>query len=353
MENAPIGTADDSSAAAEETPSIGGVCELAIGLTAEDESALIQYWEQFGFDPGESGTLSAAQASRLYGVESGLRSIRLHHQDTDKGLLRLMVWEEPVNEGLGLSPLKVVGSRWGAMLSLDALNIANHAEDAIAAGLPVYYVPPQRNFINPPDPFQPFVQANPCIHEMVLIQPLTRQVIVQRHDYTRPFFGIINPESHFKASEFIHVGLVVTCSREQLNFYEQVLGLVDGANNAESQYGEATRRILELKGPEKGERMFNAYFTAPVSSPTNPPQLYSGNLTVLRFEGTLPNKLSHSRPGSLGVCLYTFRVRGIESYHQRVTASAATEVTQVCENEFGERSFSFVAPDGYFWTLLE
>ena len=335
-----------------ETASISGLYELAIGATVEDEASLIQYWRQFGFSVGQSGTLSATQANELYGVNSNLRSLRLHNQVTDRSLLRLMVWEEAVNEGLGLTPLKAVGSRWGTSLSLDVFNIANHAEDAIATGLPVYYVPPQRNLINRPAPFQPFIQANPCVHEMVLIQPLTRQVLFERHDYNRPNSGIVNPDSHFKGSEFVHAGLIVDCEPKKLDFYDQVLGLRRTVNNSESKYGEASRRILELKGPENGERMLNYYFTAPLTSTTDKPQIRSGNLEVLRFEGSVINKLAYSRPGSLGVCLYTMKVKDIESYHQRVSNSEATEVTKVYENEFGENSFSFIAPDGYFWTLI-
>ena len=126
-----------------ETYSISSLCELFISVTAADEAELIQYWQQFGFTVGESGTLSATQANQLYGVNSTLRSLRLHNQVTDKSLFRLMVWEQPVNEGLGLTPLKAVGSRWGTSLSLDVFNIANHAEDAIAGDLPVYYVHPR------------------------------------------------------------------------------------------------------------------------------------------------------------------------------------------------------------------
>ncbi|KST68938.1 hypothetical protein BC008_02725 [Mastigocoleus testarum BC008] len=264
-----------------------------------------------------------------------------------------MVWDKPVNEGLGLTPLKAVGSRWGTSLSLDVFNIANHTEDAIAAGLPVYYISPQRNLINRPKPFEPFLQANPCVHEMVLIQPFARQVLFERHDYYRPNSGIVNPDSHFKGSEFVHVGLVVDCEHEKLDFYDQVLGLRRVVNNSESEYGEASSRILELKGPENGERMLNYYFTSPPYSTADKPQIRSGNLEVLRFEcGDLPNKFNYSRPGCLGVCLYTMKVKDIQQYYQLVSSSKATEMTTVYENEFGEKSFSFVAPDGYFWTLI-
>ncbi len=57
-----------------ETPSISGLYELVIAATAEYESVLIQYWQQFGFTVGESGTLNAIQANQLYGINSSLRS---------------------------------------------------------------------------------------------------------------------------------------------------------------------------------------------------------------------------------------------------------------------------------------
>ena len=111
------------------------------------DQALTRRFEKFDFTV-QSGTLNATQANQLYAVNSSLRSLRLHNQVTDRSLLRLMVWKQPVNKGLGLTPLKAVGSLWGTSLSLDVFNIANHAEDAIAAGLPVYYVPPQWIFLD-------------------------------------------------------------------------------------------------------------------------------------------------------------------------------------------------------------
>ena len=50
--------------------------------------------------------------------------------------------------------------------------------------------------------------------------------------------------------------------------------------------------------------------------------------------------------------LYTYRVLGLEEYFNRIKASAAEKVTEIISNEFGEESFSFVAPDRYFWTLI-
>jgi uncharacterized glyoxalase superfamily protein PhnB len=59
-----------------------------------------------------------------------------------------------------------------------------------------------------------------------------------------------------------------------------------------------------------------------------------------------------AQPGSLGMCLYTYCVEEIKTYFEIICASNARNNTDIIKNEFGELSFSFVAPDGYFWTLI-
>jgi hypothetical protein len=51
--------------------------------------------------------------------------------------------------------------------------------------------------------------------------------------------------------------------------------------------------------------------------------------------------------------LYVYRVRGLAAYHAKVKASAAHRVSAIRRNEFGEASFSFTAPDGHVFNLLE
>jgi hypothetical protein len=115
--------------------SIEGIYEVCIGI--RDPIPLIQYWEQFGYRIGQIGELPKEAVNKLYGVNSSLRSIRLYHQDADHGLIRLMVWENPTNNGLKMGSMKVKGNRWATTLTADILNIANHVENAVAAGLPL------------------------------------------------------------------------------------------------------------------------------------------------------------------------------------------------------------------------
>lgn len=338
---------------AQET-SIGGVTEVGIG--AKDAEPLVKYFEGFGYRVGQTGEISASEAKKLYGVDSKLRSIRLLHQETDHGLIRLMIWEKPVNEGLQMSRMNVLGNRWGAMMTGDIYNLQNHAEEAVAQKLPVFLVEPQRAEIYKLEKRPaPFLENYAVVREMCLIQPLTRQIMFQRFGYNLPLYGKINETSFFKSSQITHFGMVVYLNRENLDFYDKVLGLlrVRDAKDFESTYeNPSSRAIFSLA---KNQKYGATDFDDPRSSATNPQNARSGRLKIIWFspDSNLENKFEYSKPGSLGYSLYTYRVKNIEKYHQKIKASRARNVTEIQKNEFGEKSFSFIAPDGYFWTILE
>jgi uncharacterized glyoxalase superfamily protein PhnB len=81
----------------------------------------------------------------------------------------------------------------------------------------------------------------------------------------------------------------------------------------------------------------------------------SGKLKCVRFAANarIDQRLDHSRPGCLGYSLYTWRARGLDALHRRVSAAGARQVRDITEDEFGQRSFGFNAPDGYPWVLIE
>ncbi|NEQ51845.1 MAG: VOC family protein [Leptolyngbya sp. SIO3F4] len=332
---------------------IQGIYEVCIGV--RDAQPLIQYWQQFGYTVGETGELVAADAERLYGMASALQSIRLHHQTADHGLIRLMVWDKPINEGLGMASMKALGNRWATSLTLDVTNLWNHAAEAEANGLPIRYGPPQWTVIYPTAQGQPFLDPLVGVREMLLLQPLTRQVMFERFNYTVPDYGQPHSESAFQASQMTHMGLVVQDdSQETLRFYDEVLGLLRVQDALESTYETARggRQIFEL---QPGERFWVTAFDDPRSSKTDWQAARSGRLYIVRFPEALelPDYAKRSRPGCLGISLYTYQVRGLKEYRDRIQSSSATKVTDIVTNEFGKQSFSFTAPDGYFWTLIK
>lgn len=334
--------------------SIEGIYEVCIGV--REPISAIQYWQQFGYRIGRVGEISAAVAQQLYGVSSALRSIRLYHQDADHGLIRLMVWENPTNEGLGMASMKLKGNRWATTLTADVLNILNHAEVAEAAGLPVKYTNPHWEMIYYKNSrITPFVDPPVGVREMLLLQPLTRQVLFERFNYTLPNYGNINQNAVFKTSQITHMGMVIQDdSKKTLRFYEEVLGLLRVRDDVETSYESsiAARQMFDL---EPGERFLVTAFDDPRSSQSNLQAARSGRLYIIRFPESiqLESRFEEAQPGSLGLCLYTYRVRGLNLYFEKVRVSQNQKVTDIVCNEFGEQSFSFVAPDGYSWALLE
>jgi catechol 2,3-dioxygenase-like lactoylglutathione lyase family enzyme len=336
------------------TPAITGIYEVAIGVPNLEVAT--EYWQQFGYHVGEAGSLSAGTAQALYQTNSVLRSVRLSHQVADHGLIRLMQWQQPRNEGLGLESMKVRGNRWATSMTADILTILNQAEEADRAGLSIRYSMPHWEIIyNKERKMRPFIDPAIGVREMLLLQPLTRQVLFQRFGYTLPNYGQINDDAAFKASQVTHMGMVVQDdSKKTLKFYEDVLGLLRVRDDVETTYESslAGRQIFDL---QPGEKFFVTAFDDPRSSVTDLQAARSGRLYIVRFPEaySLPSRFERAQPGCLGVSLYTYRVNDIAAYHARVQASSAQAVTEICNNEFGDRSFSFIAPDGYFWTLVE
>jgi catechol 2,3-dioxygenase-like lactoylglutathione lyase family enzyme len=334
--------------------SIGGIYEVCIGV--REPIAAIQYWQQFGYRIDRVGEISASVAQQLYGVNSDLRSIRLAHQNSDHGLIRLMVWEQPINDGLELRSMKVKGNRWATTLTADILNLLNHAQEANQAGLAVKYTSSHWEIIyNKERQSRPFIDPAIGVREMMLLQPLTRQVLFQRFGYTLPDYGQIDENSAFKTSQFTHIGMVIQDdSKETLKFYEEVLGLLRVRDDVETSYESslAGREIFDL---QPGEKFFVTAFDDPRSSATDFTAARSGRLYIIRFPDALQleSQFELAKPGCLGMCLYTYRVNGLDVYFDRIKASQAQNITDIISNEFGAKSFSFISPDGYFWNLLQ
>lgn len=342
-------------ARAEGTPEISGVHELVIGVRPGEVDDTVAFLGAYGYRVAEDGVLAASDAAALYGVESAVRGIRLRHQDADHGLYRLQVWSSPRNDGLGLAPMKVLGGRWGAAVTRDVYAIVNHVEDAVALDAPLVYVPPQRQVIYAAEgASKPFVDAVACVREMLLIRPRTRQILFQRYGYDLPLYGRIHDEANLSTSQVTHAGLVVQGEADMLRFYDEVLGLKRARDGHVSDDSDpASQAIFAL---EAGERYMSTDFDDPRSDPTDLSKVRSGRLKIIRFlpgSPPLPDLRDRSKPGSLGLSFYTYRVHDLDAYRVRVLEGGATEVSAIRPNELGERSFTFAAPDGTVFALIE
>ena len=333
-------------------PPISGLYEICIGVT--DPLPQIRYWETLGYRIGPIGELKSEEARALYGVDSRLRSIRLLHQDAEHGLVRLLVWEKPLNEGLGMTRLITPGSRWTSTLTRDVLQLYNHSELAAKSGAPISVVPPQWSQIYNLGKPEPFTGEAIGVRELIVIQPLTRNMFFERFGYDVPRYGKINEGSKFKTSQTTHNGLVFQSDDPSVvNFYGEVLGLKLVNVEQHQTYEKLDEGSRNLYAMKPGDEYYGTTVDNPLSGRT-PDSAVSGRLLLRRIPSRVKdqNLIERSRPGSLGYSLFTYRVTDIAAYHAKVKASRATNITAVLKNEFGESSFSFTAPDGHWWTLV-
>jgi uncharacterized glyoxalase superfamily protein PhnB len=333
---------------------IGGLHEVCIGVPSFE--APLSYWRAYGFTEGPRGQLSAQQAKLLYGVNSALSSMRLHHQDADHGLIRLMLWDQRLNDGVSIAPFRGQGSRWSGQFVRDILQVANHAAVARRQGYPVHDVPP--SFIdlssyNPAmfggKPARPFADKIVAVREYTVIQPLARQALLERFGYDSKLLGKIDETALLPASQIVHGGMMFTADSDAAtDFYDKVLGLkrvmVQETTWDKAMASRAAFDLIE------GETHWSYTFEEPRSGPDNDTRR-SGRLLMFRFksDSRLADRRARSSPGALGYCLFTWRVRDVVEMRNACAANGCTAISEIRADEFGTRSFTCTTPDSFVW----
>jgi uncharacterized glyoxalase superfamily protein PhnB len=320
---------------------ISGIFENCIGTI--NAAATLKYWAELGYQQIQQGQLSAEQSGLLYQHPAALTSWRLQNGDSAAhGLVRIMLWSQPRNAGLGKTLPIVVGSRWFASLTQDIYTIADAFADDKANGGDWIYTEPVRAIEGIGNQGTGLYNRFVGVREMFVISRETRQAFFQRYNYTRPGYGAIAPHSPLKVSEGTHSSLV-SADHHLTSFYTEVFGLIASEiNRKRSGYqNPSTRQTLIL---EEGQEFYLSIFSSPKD--------IAGVLQIYTPLYPTPDQREFSQPGSLGLSLFTYQVEDIQEFHQRVSNSSATHVTPIVVNEFGEPSFGLIAPDGFYWVIL-
>lgn len=320
---------------------ISGIFENCIG--SKDAEQMLRYWAELGYREIQQGQLPSDSAKQLYGYASNLTSFRLQNGDSkDHGLVRVMVWQQPHNEGLGKTLPLTIGSRWFASLVQDIYALADAFSDDNENGGDWLFTNPVRAIEGIGNQATSFYNRFVGVREMFVIGTQTRQAFFQRYNYTRPGYGTISPEFSLKVSEGTHSS-IVTAEHDSAFFYADVLGLQPFEfNGKRSGYqNPSTRQTLML---EDGQEFYLSLFASPNTT--------VGVLQVYSPLHPTTDQRELAQPGSLGLSLFTYQVEDIQTFHDRVSNSNATLVTDLVLNEFGESSFGFVAPDGMYWAIV-
>tara|TARA_B100001094_G_C18180252_1_gene800481 strand:+ start:1087 stop:2136 length:1050 start_codon:yes stop_codon:yes gene_type:complete len=340
---------DEVNMTAIQTDLIGGVHYIGIGVS--NMKSAISFWESCGYNLDTATNMTASLALRLYGLNSNAKVSVLKHQNATSGLIKLIQWEKPSGSGLQMAPLRTHGCRWSVHRTDNIANAYIHGEMLKRAGKKIYIVGPHYNFdLGKPEGIKkPFNQFLSTSGDVLLFQPEAQLVAMTRINFDVSKYGTININSPLRLSEGCHMALVVQGDDLKIfDFYDEIIGFKK-YQKIEISYkrGSMASDMFELS---EGESFTEVDFDDPESG-DKPNQHLPGRLRCFLLKSSAPadNRIIQSQPGNLGYSFYSFKTQNIYDTHQRVEKSNAKKVSNILTDEFGFLSFSFFAPDGFFW----
>jgi hypothetical protein len=324
---------------------ISGVYEAMI---ATDKPAYhIKYFAEFGFKVTDSATLDKAQCLKLYGVPSALKSYRLQNGATDShGLIRLLVWEQPLGYGVGYGEPETIGSRMMVMKTKDIVRLTDiytmlrkEKQDKWLVTEPLFDDPLRINKNGETD----FFKRPVGVRENAVYGEYFTHVFFQRYGYEIPGYGTIPADAPLKTSELTHHDWFIKVdSMQQLMYLQTALGLK--AEKPAEIDGDW------LKGPKAVFIMRDGYthWYQGFVSPNN----ICGKLKFFMPRGPKPDNSVRQRIGELGLTVHSFYTKKID-YVYALVKRHGIRPSEIIKNEFGERSFVFRGPEGANWQIIE
>lgn len=325
---------------------ISGVYEVMVGT--DDAARLIEYFSEFGFKVKNETGIDSATAQKLYGVKSGLRSIRMQNGAVDShGLLRILEWEQPLGPGVGYAPPETVGQRMAVMRTRDIFRLHDTFLDLRnKAGEPWLSTEPVFDDLYGLDTGKVSIRNRRVgVRENAVYGRIFNHVFFQRYGYTIPGYGTINEEAPLLTSEFTHHDFIVKGDLEVVTeYYMSVLGL--RAENEPVIDGDWQKGPGQVFLMEPGESHWYLGFV----SPNN----ICGKLKffIARDPQHVRDRSWRQRVGELGITLHSLYTPELEFVHELATEHGL-QPSAILENEFSEQSFMFTGPDGVTWQILD
>lgn len=324
---------------------ISGIYETMI---ATDKPAYhLKYFAEFGFSIADSAEMSKEQALKLYGVPSALKSYRLQNGYMDAhGLIRLLVWENPLGKGVSYTEPETIGSRMMVMKTKDIVRLTDifkmlrfEKQEKWLPTEPLFDDPLRINKNGETDFFKRPVGVREC----AVYGEYFTHVFFQRYGYEIPGYGTINENTPLKTSELTHHDWFIKVdSMQQLMYLQTALGL--RAEKEPEIDGDW------LKGPKAVFQMKDGYthwYQGFVS-----PNDICGKLKFFMPRGPKPDNSAHQRIGELGITLHSFYTKKLD-YVYMLIKRHGIKPSEINKNEFGERSFVFRGPEGASWQIIE
>ncbi len=325
---------------------ISGVYEVMVGT--DDAEQLVEYFTEFGFSVKNEASIDGASAQKLYGVNSGLRSIRMQNGAIDShGLLRILEWEQPLGAGVGYAPPETVGQRMAVMRTRDIHRVHDTFLDLRnKAGEPWLSTEPVFDDLYGLDTGKRSIKDRRAgVRENAVYGRLFNHVFFQRYGYTIPGYGTVNEAAPLQTSEFTHHDFIVNGDLEEVTeYYMSVLGFL--AENEPVIDGDWQKGPGQVFLMEPGESHWYRGFV----SPNN----ICGKLKFIsaRDPEHVRDRSRHQRVGELGITLHSLYTPALEYVHE-LAREQGLQPSSIMQNEFSERSFLFTGPDGVSWQILD
>ena len=325
---------------------ISGVYEVMVGT--DNAQQLVEYFAEFGFSVKSEAGIDATSAERLYGVRSGLRSIRMQNGAVDShGLLRILEWEQPLGPGVGYAPPETVGQRMAVMRTRDIFRLHDTFLDLRnKAGQPWLSTEPIFDDLYGMDTGKVSIKERRVgVRENAVYGQLFNHVFFQRYGYTIPGYGTVNEAAPLQTSEFTHHDFIVKGDlAEVTGYYMSVLGLQ--AENDPVIDGDWQKGPGQVFLMEPGESHWYLGFVSP-----------NNVCGKLKFVAAIDpeyvrDRRSRQRVGELGITLHSLYTPELEYVHG-LAVEHGLQPSTIMQNEFSERSFLFTGPDGVTWQILD
>jgi len=322
---------------------ISGVYEVMHGVESADFS--IKYFNAYGFTVVDSTTLSAEKAFALYGVRSALTSYRMQNGDIDShGLLRLLVWKNPLGRGVGYAPPETIGQRMAVMRTLDIFRLTDIYQAARDANQKWLAIEPiADDLFGLDDKKKDFFNRPVIVRETGIYGAFFNHVFFQRYGYHIPGYGTIGEHSELKSSEFTHHDFIVKGDVNDLIYLQTVLGLkAEKPPVLDGDWQKGPQRVFQMS---PGDSHWYQGFV----SPNN----ICGKLKFFIPIGNKADRSAYQRPGELGITLHSFYVPKLDKVLKLVNEDKSLKASKVQKNEFGESCFNFIGPLGCTWQIIE
>lgn len=323
---------------------ISGVYEVMIG--EKDAAFARKYWAEFGFRVVDSARVSVADAQRLYGVSSAFTSYRMQNGEIDShGLLRVMVWDNPLGPGVGYSEPETIGSRMAVMMTADIMRIVDVFQMERENGAKWYPIEPIfDDLFGLSGAGKPGIFNRPAgVRETAIYGDYFNHVFFQRYGYTIPGYGTIGKHSPLKSSEFTHHDFIIMADdMSVVEYYQRALGFrAEGPPEINGDWQKGPKRVFDM--PAGYTHWYQGFV-----SPNN----ICGKLKFFIPRAPKTDRSAYQRPGELGITIHSLWTPKLQMVYDLIRKEGIKPTT-IQKNEFGESSFFFTGPDGAHWQIIE